>query len=74
MLKIVEYNPNVNCQSLKNDETLFHNALKRVVMGEKRFHVDIYSPYEFDLLYEDNDQIAKNDPNIIDYIYHIHNR
>lgn len=74
MLKIVEYNPNVNRQSLKNDETLFHNALKRVVMGEKRFHVDIDSPYEFGLLYEDNDQIAKNDSNIIDYIYHIHNR
>ncbi len=47
---------------MKNGPSLFHDALHYVMRGEKRFHVANKRGEDFDLIYEDNDQMAKSDP------------
>ena len=66
MLRIEVYDHNNNYRKLRNDKDIFHNALKAVLKGEKRFHVEIDSPQKFDLVYEDNDEFSKNDPRFMD--------
>ena len=61
MLSIVEYDYNTNFRRLNNDQNVFHNALRYVLKGEKRFHVE-GDGYDYDLVYEDNDVRAKKDP------------
>ncbi len=62
MLSIKEYDCSNNYRKLHNDPMLFHNALKAVLKGEKRFHVEDDETVMFDLIYEDNDEKAKTDP------------
>ena len=61
MLILGEYDTGTNYRKLCNDRNLFHEALYYVLRGEKRFHVENGSE-KFDLIYEDNDERAKNDP------------
>ena len=61
MLSIREYDINNNYRKLNNDPFLFHNALKHVLKGESRFHVED-EHYPFDLVYQDNDMLTKKDP------------
>ena len=61
MLTVTDYDYNINYRKLNNDRNVFHNALKYVLMGEKRFHVE-GEGYDYDLVYEDNDVRAKKDP------------
>ena len=61
MLRIKEYDQNNNYRKLDNDPKLFHNALRCVIKGEKRFHVGEGDEGDFDLIYEDNDERAKRD-------------
>ena len=65
MLSITEYDYKNNYRKLNNDENVFHNALACVLKGEKRFHVE-GDGYEYDLVYEDNDVLAKRDPSFPD--------
>ena len=58
MLSIREYDINNNYRKLNNDPLLFHNALKHVLKGESRFHVED-EHYPFDLVYQDNDMLTK---------------
>ena len=61
MLSIVEYDYNTNFRRLNNDQNVFHNALRYVLKGEKRFHIE-GDGYDYDLVYEDNDVRAKKIP------------
>ncbi|MBQ3295463.1 MAG: hypothetical protein IJH00_03140 [Erysipelotrichaceae bacterium] len=61
MLTITEYDYNHNFRKLNNDPNVFHNALYHVLRGEKRFHVE-GEGYDYDLVFEENDVRAKNDP------------
>ena len=61
MLRISEYDYNNNYREFQNDENLFHNALKYVLIGEKRFHVHNQDADDFDLVYIENDAKAKSD-------------
>lgn len=61
MLTVTDYDYNINYRKLNNDQNVFHDALKYVLMGEKRFHVE-GEGYDYDLVYEDNDVRAKKDP------------
>ena len=61
MLTVTDYDYNINYRKLNNDQNVFHNALKYVLKGEKRFHVE-GEGYDYDLVYEDNDVRAKKDP------------
>ena len=61
MLQIKEYDDNHNYRRLVNDAQIFHNALKYVLRGETRFHVQNDSTKDFDLVYIDNDKQAKSD-------------
>ena len=65
MLQITEYDFNNNYRVLKNEPGLFHTALKCVLKGEKRFHVE-EGEQRFDLIYHDNDHMAKHDPGFPD--------
>ncbi len=66
MLRIKEYDHNNNYRKLKNDPQVFHNALRYVLKGEKRFHVGEGKEEDFDLVYQDNDARAKKDHNFPD--------
>ena len=61
MLTIEKYDQNNNYRLLDNTPFLFHTALKYVLKGEKRFHVRNENAPDFDLVYMDNDTIAKAD-------------
>lgn len=61
MLTVTDYDYNINYRKLNNDKNVFHDALKYVLKGEKRFHVE-GEGYDYDLVYEDNDVRAKKDP------------
>ena len=61
MLSIKEYDHHNNYRKLHNDPMLFHNALKAVIKGESRFHIED-DEMMFDLVYEENDIRTKNDP------------
>ena len=65
MLSIVEYDHNHNYRKLDNDQNVFHNALKYVLKGEKRFHIES-DGYDYDLIYDENDIKAKSDPSFPD--------
>ena len=61
MLTIKDYDYNNNYRKLNNDENIFHNALRYVLKGEKRFHVEQENASYFDLVYVDNDEKSKSD-------------
>lgn len=61
MLTICDYDYNNNYREFENDEHLFHNALKYVLHGEKRFHVHNQDADDFDMIYIENDIKAKTD-------------
>lgn len=66
MFYLTEYDHHNNFRKLANNENMFHNALEYVLKGEKRFHVEYDTPFVFDLIYQDNDEIAKSDHNFPD--------
>ena len=66
MLQITEYDDKRNYRRLLNEPQIFHNALKYVLRGETRFHVQNEGTKDFDLVYIDNDKKAKGDPTFPD--------
>lgn len=66
MLQITEYDDKHNYRRLLNEPQIFHNALKYVLRGETRFHVQNEGTKDFDLVYIDNDKKAKGDPTFPD--------
>lgn len=69
MLTVKDYDYDKNYRVLKNSPQVFHEALKYVMRGETRFHVDNGEEDEFDLFYIDNDSAAKSDPTFPDSSY-----
>lgn len=61
MLRIREYDEEVNYRILRHGMSVFHDALEAVLGGEKRFHVT-GGPMKYDLEYVDNHQWAMNSP------------
>ena len=66
MLKIEAFDTNNNYRILNNDAMLFHDALRYVLRGEKRFHVRSEGTSDFDLVYVENDAKAKADSSFPD--------
>lgn len=58
MLQIVEANPSENCRTLRHGPQVFHNALRAVLKGEKRFHVRNDKGDNYDLVYVENNDYA----------------
>ncbi|MDO5445434.1 MAG: hypothetical protein Q4F31_07430 [Eubacteriales bacterium] len=61
MLRIREYDEEVNYRILRHGKNVFHDALEAVLGGEKRFHVT-EGPAKYDLEYVDNQQWAMDSP------------
>ena len=57
-----------NLRTLKLDDTLFHRALKAVLLGEKRFHVKNPQGDDFDLEFTLNNDILSGAATAKDYV------
>ena len=66
MLMITNWDQNNNFRELQSAPGVFHEALKYVLRGETRFHVRNDGGADYDLIYKQNDALAKADPTFPD--------
>ena len=67
MLSIHEHDDSNNYRTLNLSDDLFHKALRAVLKGETRFHVKNHKGEDFDLVYEQNNELLHKQENFFKY-------